>query len=148
MPVTLQNRLRQMQVFNLDHAAYCGPTGCACIDTTVTVSVEDPRTGERRPRQLDKKIPQSLTLLALERRTELPDTVLDVSEVRAAIDAGTVRVLAQPPVAPASAQDGAGTSSVSNSAPSPGPANQGIPENQGSAASAATVPVSSSGERA
>jgi len=45
MPVTLENRLRQMQVFNLVHDAYCRGRGCSCSEITVVVTDENPRTG-------------------------------------------------------------------------------------------------------
>ena len=97
MPVTLENRLRQIQVFNLDHDAFCRPGACACSSTAVLVVDENPRTGDRAQRRVEKKTPSSLTLLALERRSGLPTRVLDVPEVRAAIARGRVRVGDQTP---------------------------------------------------
>jgi hypothetical protein len=93
MPVTLQNRRRQMQVFNLDHRSYCEPSGCGCVELVVTLVREHPRTGAQLPRRIEKKAPGSLTLLALETRRGLPEAILKVPEVKAAIDAGTVRVV-------------------------------------------------------
>ena len=61
---------------------------------------ENPRTGERAPRRVTRRAPGSLTLLARERRQGLPDSVLQVAEVRAAIDRGAVRVLEQTQVRP------------------------------------------------
>lgn len=146
MPVTLQNRLRQMQVFNLDHAAYC-QSGCGCIDMVVTVSTEHPRTGARLPRRVEKKVPQSLTLLALERRADLPDAILNVAEVKSAIGAGSVRVLEQTLAVNATTSDSAPKSpSVSDSAPPPRPASQGAqPTN---ATTAAAAPASVQGSKA
>lgn len=95
MPVTIESRLRQMQVFNLDHEAYCGQGPCACSDITTVVLEENPRTGERAPKRMTKKAPAALTLLARERQEGLPETILQVPEVRAAIDRGHVRVVAQ-----------------------------------------------------
>ena len=40
MPVTLESRLRQIQVFNLDHDAYCGEGQCGCSDITTVVLEE------------------------------------------------------------------------------------------------------------
>lgn len=100
MPVTLESRIRRMQVFNLEHDAYCGGD-CACSDITATVVEHNPRTGERAPRHITKKAPASLTLLALERREGLRESIVAVPEVRAAIDQGHVRFVAQtPPPAP------------------------------------------------
>ncbi len=100
MPVTLESRVRQMQVFNLPHEAFCRDGRCACSDITVVVSEENPRTGERAPRNIQKKAPASLTLLALERRSGLPSVLLDVPDVRAAIARGRVRVVEQSPDTP------------------------------------------------
>ena len=101
MPVILESRLRQIQVFNLDHDAFCRPGACSCSDTTVLVVDENPRTGERAQRRVEKKTSSSFTLLALDRRTGLPSRVLDVADVRAAIARGHVRVVEQAPdVAP------------------------------------------------
>jgi hypothetical protein len=83
-----------MQVFNLEHDAYCGAE-CACSDITTTVVEHNPRTGERAPRHLTKKAPASLTLLALERRAGLREAIVAVPEVRAAIEQGHVRVVEQ-----------------------------------------------------
>src|SRR5262249_16758373 len=96
MPVTLESRVRQMQVFNLPHGAYCKER-CACSERTVMVVEVNPRTGERAPRSVTRKTPGSLTLLARERRAELPSAILDVPEVKAAIARGRVRVVEQTP---------------------------------------------------
>jgi hypothetical protein len=100
MPVTLENRIRRMQVFNLDHAAFCAGGECACSDITAVVVEHNPRTGERAPRHVTKKAPASLTLLALERREGLRESILAVPEVRAAIEHGHVRVVEQAPAQP------------------------------------------------
>jgi hypothetical protein len=100
MPVTLENRIRRMQVFNLDHAAFCAGGECACSDITAVVVEHNPRTGERAPRHVTKKAPASLTLLALERREGLRESVLAVPEVQAAIEHGHVRVVEQTPAQP------------------------------------------------
>jgi len=95
MPVTLENRLRQMQLFNLDHEAYCRDGACSCAEVTVVVAAENPRTGERAPRVVSKRVPAVLTLLARERRSGLPDAVLRVPAVRAALASGRLRVVEQ-----------------------------------------------------
>lgn len=97
MPVTLESRIRRMQVFNLEHAAFCAGSDCACSDITAVIVEHNPRTGERAPRHVTKKAPASLTLLALERRDGLRDSIVSVPEVRAAIDRGLVRVVEQTP---------------------------------------------------
>jgi hypothetical protein len=95
MAVTIENRLRRMQVFNLVHEAYCRGRGCSCTEITVVVTDENQRTGERAPRRVPKKVPAALTMLAREVRTGLPLSVLQVPDVRAAIARGDLRVVAQ-----------------------------------------------------
>jgi hypothetical protein len=93
MPITLENRGRQMQVFNLPHELYCEKSGrCGCSQETVTTWVEDVATGERSLRATIKRIPASLTLLAREKHPGLHEAVLEVPEVQRAIELGTVRV--------------------------------------------------------
>ena len=116
MPVTLQNRRRQMQVFNLDHGVCCGPEGCGCTDLVATVIAEHPRTGELLPRHIRKKIPGSLTLLALETRRGLPDAILKVPDVSAAIVAGALRVVGETP----KAAEPAATQPAAPALPAPG----------------------------
>jgi hypothetical protein len=100
MPVTIESRVRQMQVFNLPHDTYCADGDCACSDTTLVVLDENPRTGERAPRRVTRKTPDSLTLLARERLVDLPMAILDVPEVKAAIARGLVRIVEQKPDTP------------------------------------------------
>lgn len=95
MAVTLDNRLRRMQVFNLVHDAYCRGGTCACSAITTVVVDENPRTGDRVPRRVQKKVPTALTLLAGEVRPGLPDGVLRVPDVRVALEKGDLRVVAQ-----------------------------------------------------
>jgi hypothetical protein len=90
-----------MQVFNLEHDAYCAGGECACSVITAQVLEENPRTGDRAPRLVTKRAPASLTLLARERREGLRDSITAVPEVQAAIARGLVRVVEQTaPVAP------------------------------------------------
>jgi hypothetical protein len=94
MPVTLESRVRQMQVFNLPHHVYCEES-CSCSESTVTLIAENPRTGERAIRQVTRTTPDSLTLLAGERRAGLPTALLKVPEVKAAIARGRIRIVEQ-----------------------------------------------------
>ena len=119
MPVTLHNRSSQMQVFNLVHDAYCRGRACSCSDITTIVVVENPRTGERAPRLVRKRVPAALTLLARETRSGLPNTVLHVPDVQAAIARGALRVVAQTPEpTPAAAPAAKGPAEV-RQAPTP-----------------------------
>jgi hypothetical protein len=96
MPVTLESRTRRMQVFHLSHNVFCRDR-CACSDVTVVVTAENPRTGERAPRPLQKKVPGSITLLARERKPGLPSRLLELAEVKAAIARGYLRIVEQTP---------------------------------------------------
>ena len=94
MPIALKNMERRMQVFNLRHDIYCDAAGtCGCSEQTVTTVEESPMTGERRPRSRKRKVPTSLTLLALEKSEGLHEAILRVPEVRRAVDSGTLRIL-------------------------------------------------------
>jgi hypothetical protein len=95
MPVTLESRLRQIQVFNLPHEVFCKSGECACTDVPIVSVALNPRTGERASRQSTRRVCASLTLLAGERRSGLPAAVLDVPEIRAAISRHAVRVVEQ-----------------------------------------------------
>ena len=117
MPVTLESRVRQMQVFNLPHDLYCEAGECACSDVVMVVAAENPRTGARGLRHTSRKMPGSLTLFARERRAGLPVAILEVPEVKAAIARRRVRVVEQTPdVAAALAAP------IPASAPGPAPA--------------------------
>jgi len=119
MPVTLENRLRQMQVFNLVHEAYCREGVCACREVEAVVVEENPRTGDRAPRRVTRRAAAALTLLAREVRQGLPDTVLQVPDVRAAVARGQLRVVRQgPETAPATGPSfDSGLASLATGAP-------------------------------
>ena|SRR5215831_1434656 len=127
MPVTIESRLRQIQVFNLAHTSFC-KEACACTDIVVMGVHEDPRTGQRARRALPRKVAASLTLLARERREGLPDVVLRVPEVAAAIARGHVRVIEQtaerppqpaPPAPPAAPRPAVGPPAPGDAAAAP-----------------------------
>jgi len=97
MSIALKNTQRRMQVFNLRHDLYCEAAGsCGCAEQTVTTVEENPMTGERRPRSIKRKVPAALTLLALETHKGLHEAVLEVPEVKRAVDDRILRVLTQP----------------------------------------------------
>lgn len=116
MPVTLESRARRIQVFHLPHDVFCRDR-CACAEVTVVVVAENPRTGDRAPKHMRKKVPSSLTFLALERKPGLPSTLLEVAEVKAAIGRGYLRIVEQTSDKPA-----APTAAESASSHSPAPA--------------------------
>ena len=100
MPVTLESRARRMQVFHLPHDVFCRDR-CTCAEVAVVVVAENPRTGERAPKHVRKKVPGSLTFLALERKPGLPSALIEVAEVKAAIGRGYLRIIEQTPDKPA-----------------------------------------------
>jgi hypothetical protein len=111
MPLTLQNRARRMQVFHLPHDVWCRDR-CACEEVTAVAVAENRRTGERARQQLTKKVPGSMTFLALERKQGLPAALLGIAEIKAAIDRGYLRVVEHTPdavVAPAPSSATAGS---------------------------------------
>jgi hypothetical protein len=129
MAVTLESRVRRMQVFHLPHEVFCRAGHCACADVTVVVVAENPRTGERAPRRTTQRVPGSLTILALERKRGLPNGVLEVADVKAAIGRGYLRVIEQtpdqpsapPPSVPAPSSSSPAASTPAQSPPTPAP---------------------------
>jgi hypothetical protein len=83
-------------VFNLPHEVACRDE-CGCSETTVFVTAENPRTGDRARQRVAKQVPTSLTWLALERRAGLPSHLLDVPDIQAALAAGHLRLVEQTP---------------------------------------------------
>ena len=133
MPITLESRVRRMQVFNLPHEAFC-KDACGCSETTVVIVAENPRTGDRAPKHVAKRVPASMTWLARERRAGLPSVLLEVPDVKAAIGRGYLRVVEQSPdvadatatstpasPAPAARSPPAAAAPSSRTAPSPAP---------------------------
>jgi hypothetical protein len=108
MPIILENRVRRMLVFHLPHDVCCRDE-CACLETTVVLTAENPRTGDRARKHVPRKVPGSMTWLALERRTGLPNTLLEVPEIRAAIARRELRLVEQTPD-PAPKSDAAASS--------------------------------------
>ena len=96
MPITLESRVRRMQVVNLPHDVFCR-NRCACAEVTVVISAENPRTGDRASKRVAKQLPSSMTWLALERKVALPSALLDVPDVRDAIARGHLRLVDQTP---------------------------------------------------
>lgn len=132
MPVTLESWSRRMQIFHLSHDVFCRDR-CACTEVTVVVTAENPRTGERAPRPLQKKVPGSITLLARERKPGLPSRLLELAEVKTAIARGYLRLIEQTPddasrpktgmtPAPASAEAAPGAPAVGQAPGSSSPA--------------------------
>jgi len=96
MPLTLESRIRRMQVFHVPHQVGCHER-CICTEQVVVTTVEHPRTGECAQRTRPKVMPGSVTFLALERQAGLPSALLGVREIKEAIDRGYLRVVEQTP---------------------------------------------------
>ena len=122
MPITLESRVRRMLVVNLPHDPCCRDQ-CGCAETTVVVTAENPRTGDRASKHVSKHLPASMTWLALERRAELPTALLEVPDIRAAIGRGHLRLVEQTPdpapAAPAANRTTAAAPALAPSNPAP-----------------------------
>lgn len=94
--VTLKNKQRRMRTFNLDAPFFVK------------------RHGETLYGR-----PETLTLLSLERRENLPDAITSCTEIKAARDAGTLRVYPSPE--PASKPKAEEKSPAPKPGPKPGP---------------------------
>lgn len=66
--ISLKNKRRQMQVFNLETEHFCKKKGLNGKDKS-----------------------ESITFLALERRSDLPDEILECVEIESAIRSGVLR---------------------------------------------------------
>ena len=97
---SLRNRTRRMLVMNLEHEVSCASGVCGCKPMRVVVTDQSPVTGVRAQRVIEKQVCASLTLLPREVRRGLPDAVLGCREVKAALRAGRVEVVAELPPAP------------------------------------------------
>lgn len=140
MPITLESRVRRMQVFNLPHEAFC-KGACACSETTVVVVAEHPRTGDRAPKHVAKRVPPSMTWLARERRAGLPSVLLEVPDVKAAIARGYLRVVEQTPdCADTPATPSPTTAAAPSSTTAPAPSSPTTPPENTTAAPAASSP--------
>jgi hypothetical protein len=133
MPLTLESRARRMQVFHLPHEVFCRDR-CTCVEVPTVAVAENPRTGERARKHLNKKVPGAITFLARERKPGLPSALLELAQVKAAIGRGYLRIVEQAPdVAVASSAVAAPADAAGHS---PAPVDSG--------SSAATPPASSS----
>lgn len=95
--VSLRNRTRRMLVMNLEHEVACASGACGCQPMRVVVTDRSPTTGVRAQRVIEKDVCASLTLLPREVRRGLPDAVLGCREVKAALRAGRIEVVADVP---------------------------------------------------
>ncbi len=91
--IALRNRTRRMLVMNLEHEVFCAAGTCACTPVWVVVTDQSP-SGVRAQRAIEKEACASLTLLPRELRSGVSERVLGCREVKAALRAGRLEVLA------------------------------------------------------
>lgn len=94
--VTLQNVSRRMQVYQLDHGAFQEHASKAhaykLIHTTV---VEHARNGALSARRKPRLVPQSLSFATGEMVHSLPNEVLQCADIKRALAARELRIIAQ-----------------------------------------------------
>lgn len=93
--IKLKNKTRRpgkMVTVNIPHEFGCD-VDCVCAPTTLRLTEHNGATGAKGVREVERKLPPSLTLQAGEVSAEYPDRVKDAPEVRAAIDRGDLVVL-------------------------------------------------------
>jgi hypothetical protein len=103
--VSLRNKAKQTKIFNLPHSYVCADGKCLCSRAEFRSETHNPRSGERGVRVLDRQICASVHLLPGQWSEALPDSVLLVPEVKAAIEARrceskTVQAAPSTPTAP------------------------------------------------
>jgi len=77
----------RMQSFNLPHEQFCSAAGqCSCRSVIVTMTDASRSSGNRRPRPVRRRFCGSLTLLPGETSAPLPAAVLEIDEVRSALN--------------------------------------------------------------
>lgn len=82
--VALKSTVKRMQSFNLPHDPCCG-SKCVCVSTIFTAHDHNPKTGRIGMRRVPRKICPSLSVGAMETVKDLPDSVLDAPEIKAAM---------------------------------------------------------------
>ena len=92
--VTVESRLKQMQVFNLDHEVCC-KTKCGCKEEITTVTKKHPKTGMEGPARVKKRHAGVVTFLAREKIPDLSDSFLKLQTVKTAIANRSLRVVSQ-----------------------------------------------------
>lgn len=82
--VTLRNRTKRIKIVNLTHATVCAGE-CLCEKTEFRSQTHDAKTGETGVRVLDRRLNASVHLLPGEWSDPLPDAVLNVPQIKAAV---------------------------------------------------------------
>lgn len=95
MSVTLINKQRRMQVFDLDHPTF-RVAGWGYHKERMVLTQAD-RSGLVGPRVIEKWMPGSLRLLALESRAGLPDQILALPAIKRGVALGQLAYLKESP---------------------------------------------------
>ena len=105
MSVVLKNVSKKMQIHDLPHDVVCEGEGdgCLCTDDTIKVLVLNPETGGKSFRHVDKTINDSIHIAVGEKSRELPDNVVKVRSIAAAIKANEIKAEKASTAAPAPA---------------------------------------------
>lgn len=88
--VTLINREKRMQVFNLPAPADVEDTLSKTIEQR---TIEEYEEGKKGVKVTEHRVPGSLTLLVGEKKVGLPDWVKTCPEVKAALDRGAIKLI-------------------------------------------------------
>lgn len=94
MSVVLKNVSKKMQIHDLPHDVVCDgdDEGCLCADTTILSLVLNPEGGGKSFRHVDKTLSDSVHIAVGEKSRALPDKVVNVRGIAAAIKAGEIKV--------------------------------------------------------
>lgn len=102
MAVILKNKSKRMQIFELPHDVVCEGEGdgCLCTDTTLVIPFLNKATGERGMKHIDKTLNDSVHIAVGESSRPLPDSVVSVKSIKAAIGRKEIEATTAPASAP------------------------------------------------
>lgn len=94
MSVVLKNVSKKMQIHDLSHDHVCDGEGddCLCSDATLRISTLNPESGDKAVRLVDKTISDSVHIAVGSESRPLPDGVVNVPSIKAAIAARELQV--------------------------------------------------------
>jgi hypothetical protein len=101
----IQNASRRLQVYDLAAPAFQDNTSAHGYKLQHVHVVEHSKNGKLAARRLPRMFPTSITFLAGETISNLPNEVLDVPAVQAAVARGELRVLSRTKDEPAAAPE-------------------------------------------
>lgn len=86
------NRTKTIQVFNIPCRPNCDGTDCFCSQVQTHLNVQD-KDGTSGRKILDRRLPGSLTLLASETKTKMPDWVGETAPIKDAVAKNILRLV-------------------------------------------------------